>query len=125
MTRSLTAEDINVVVAKFYAAVRKDSTLSAVFNNHIDDWPEHEKKIAAFWRNAILRERSYEGNPMRAHQEAGDVTVGHFPIWLGLFDEVLMAELPEPLAQAWSRLAHRIGQGLSYGLAANTGVPQF
>lgn len=121
----LTAAQIDTVVAKFYAAVRHDPDLSAVFNNHIHDWPEHEIKIASFWRNAILRERSYSGNPMQAHQEAGDVKPAHFPIWLGLFDEVLHAELPPELANGWSRLAHRIGQGLSYGLTMSSDVPRF
>lgn len=116
----LTAEQIDTVVGKFYAAVRQDADLAPIFNNHIHDWPEHEIKIASFWRNAILRERSYAGNPMQKHQAAGDVKPDHFPIWLGLFDEVLHAELPPHLAHEWSRLAHRIGQGLSYGLSMQT-----
>lgn len=121
----LTAAQIDSVVATFYAAVRQDPELSVVFNNHIQDWPEHEIKIASFWRNAILKERSYSGNPMQAHQAAGDVKPDHFPIWLGLFDEVLHKELPPELANAWSRLAHRIGQGLSYGLTMSNEVPRF
>jgi len=119
----LTADQIDTVVGKFYAAVRQDADLAPIFNNHIHDWPEHEIKIASFWRNAILRERSYAGNPMQKHQAAGDVKPDHFPIWLGLFDEVLPAELPPHLADEWSRLAHRIGQGLSYGLAMQAGSP--
>lgn len=119
----LTADQIDTVVGKFYAAVRQDADLAPIFNNHIHDWPEHEIKIASFWRNAILRERSYAGNPMQKHQAAGDVKPDHFPIWLGLFDEVLHAELPPHLAHEWSRLAHRIGQGLSYGLAMQAGSP--
>jgi len=119
----LTADQIDTVVGKFYAAVRQDADLAPIFNNHIHDWPEHEIKIASFWRNAILRERSYAGNPMQKHRAAGDVKPDHFPIWLGLFDEVLQAELPPHLADEWSRLAHRIGQGLSYGLAMQAGSP--
>ena len=119
----LTAEQIDTVVGKFYAAVRQDADLAPIFNNHIHDWPEHEIKIASFWRNAILRERSYAGNPMQKHQATGDVKSDHFPIWLGLIDEVLHAELPPHLAHEWSRLAHRIGQGLSYVLAMQVGAP--
>jgi len=43
-----------------------------------------------------------------------------------LFDTVLEQELPYQLAREWSPLAHRIGRGLSYGLAsesAKVGVP--
>lgn len=122
----LSAGQIDTVVAKFYAAVRQDRDLAGIFNNHIHDWPEHEAKIARFWRNAILRERTYSGNPMQKHQDAGDVKAEHFPIWLGLFDEVLHTELEPHLAHEWSRLAHRIGQGLSYGLTMQTGAtPKF
>jgi hemoglobin len=122
----LSAEQIDAVVGKFYAAVRQDADLGPVFANHITKWPEHEAKIASFWRNAILRERSYSGNPMQKHQVAGDVKPEHFPIWLGLFDTVLHAELEPHLAHEWSRLAHRIGQGLSYGLSAQSdGTPKF
>ena len=126
----LNAEQIDRVVSKFYAAVRQDPTLSIVFDKHIDDWPEHEIKIASFWRNAILRERSYSGNPMQKHQAAGDVKVEHFPIWLDLFDKVLHEELPPELASGWSQLAHRIGQGLRFGLqtyateANGSAIPQ-
>jgi hemoglobin len=35
---------------------------------------------------------------------------------------VLMQELPDHLAQAWSALAHRIGRGLSYGLPQGDGT---
>lgn len=121
----LTADQIDTVVRKFYAAVRQDPDLAPVFANHIHDWAEHENKIASFWRNAILREWSYAGNPMQKYHAAGDVKPEHFPIWLGLFDDVLHAELPPHLAQEWSRLAHRIGQGLSYGLTISNDVPQF
>ena len=74
----LTADQIDTVVRKFYAAVRQDPDLAPVFANHIHDWAEHENKIASFWRNAILRERSYAGNPMQKHHAAGDVKPEHF-----------------------------------------------
>ena len=90
--------------------------LGPVFAGHIADWPGHEAKIAAFWRNAILYERSYDGNPMRVHMQAGDVRADHFPIWLGLFDETLRRTLPPDAARAWSALAHRIGAGLRMGV---------
>ena len=83
---------------------------------HVTDWPEHEEKIARFWRNAILYERSYDGNPMRTHMQAGDVKAEHFAPWLMLFDETLRRTLPEDTAAGWSALAHRIGAGLRMGV---------
>jgi hemoglobin len=114
----ITAQEISRVVAIFYTRVRADAVLGPVFAAHVSDWPEHEAKIAAFWRNAILRERSYNGNPMRVHVSRPDVKAEHFPIWLGLFHEVLRAELPTQTAQQWGALADRIGEGFRTGIVA-------
>lgn len=112
----ITAKDIDRVVAVFYAAVRKHEVLGPIFARHIDDWPAHEDKISRFWRNAILYERNYDGNPMRTHLAAGDVKAEHFAPWLMLFDETLRRVLPPEPAAAWSALAHRIGAGLRMGV---------
>jgi hemoglobin len=112
----ITAHDIARVVASFYAAIRQHPGLGPVFAAHVTDWPEHEAKIAAFWRNAILLERSYDGNPMLAHRQAGNVKGPMFPVWLALFDSVLTQELRPNQAAAWSALAHRIGSSLRMGV---------
>lgn len=112
----ITAGQIDRVVSRFYAAIRLDETLGPVFARHVTDWPAHEDKIVRFWRNAILFERSYDGNPMRAHMQAGDVRAEHFEPWLALFDRTLHETLPQPAAEAWSALAHRIGGGLRMGV---------
>lgn len=113
---AVSPEQIDRVVAVFYAAIRRHEVLGPVFANHVHDWPEHEAKIARFWRNAILYERGYDGNPMMAHMRAGDVRALHFPTWLALFDETLRRTLPPEPAEAWSVLAHRIGSGLRMGV---------
>lgn len=112
----VTPDDITRVVTEFYAAIRQHPGLGPVFAAHVTDWPAHEAKIAGFWRNAILYERSYDGNPLEVHRKAGDVRPGMFEPWLGLFDSVLKRTLaPEPAA-AWSALAHRIGRSLRAGV---------
>ncbi|SEP75228.1 group III truncated hemoglobin [Thalassovita taeanensis] len=124
----ITPEEINRVVAVFYEAIRHHPGLGPVFARHVDDWPSHEDKVAGFWRNAILHERSYDGNPMQAHREAGDVRPGMFSVWLALFDHVLQRELRPAQAAAWSELAHRIGRSLRAGvvekMAGPDGVPR-
>lgn len=120
----ITPDQIDRVVATFYAAVRRHPGLGPVFAVHVRDWPAHEAKIAAFWRNAILHERSYDGNPLAAHRKAGNVRLPMFAVWLGLFDSVLHLELPPDAAGQWSALAHRIGRGLMFGLqGADEGAP--
>ncbi len=113
---AITPAEIDRVVAVFYAAIRRHEELGPIFGRHVTDWPEHEAKIAGFWRNAILRERGYDGNPMRVHIAAGDVRAAHFAPWLMLFDETLRRTLEPEIAQAWSALAHRIGGGLRMGV---------
>ena len=117
----VTEAQIDQVVVAFYARVRSHPTLGPVFAAHVTDWPPHEEKIGRFWRNALLLQRCYDGNPMQVHKDAGNVKAQHFPVWLSLFDAVLLEELPEPLALSWSALAHRIGRGLSYGLPQESG----
>lgn len=107
---------IERVVKTFYARVRAHSGLGPIFAKHVQDWPAHEDKIVRFWASALLQERSYDGNPMRAHKLAGNVRPEHFICWLQLFDEVLNESLPREIAEKWSALAHRIGRGLSMGL---------
>ncbi len=120
----VTPEQIDAVVADFYAFVREHPGLGPVFARHVTDWPAHEAKIARFWRNAILFERGYDGNPLAVHRDAGDVRPGMFDPWLGLFDMVLRRNLPPEAAAAWSALAHRIGRSLRAGMVQpSTGGP--
>ncbi|WP_291727680.1 group III truncated hemoglobin [Leisingera sp. F5] len=114
----ITAGEIARVVTVFYAQVRAHPVLGPVFAAHVSDWAEHEEKITGFWRNAILRERSYSGNPMREHVSRPDVKAEHFPLWLGLFHEVLRGELPQRTALQWGALADRIGEGFRTGIVA-------
>lgn len=118
----ITAEEITLVVTEFYAAIREHPGLGPVFAVHVTDWPAHEDKIARFWRNAILLERGYDGNPLAVHRKAGNVRAPMFDIWLGLFDSVLKRHLRPETAQSWSELAHRIGRALQIGMA-DRGVP--
>ena len=93
----VTADQISRVVQTFYAAVRRHEVLGPVFAGHVTDWPAHEERIASFWRNAILYERGYDGNPMQVHRRAGDVKPAHFDDWLMLFDATLIRVLPRDL----------------------------
>ena len=112
----ITEAEIDRVVAAFYARVRAHHLLGPVFAARVSDWEGHEAKIGRFWKGAILFKAGYEGSPMMAHRRAGNVEGGHFPIWLGLFDDTLRRELDPLAAAGWSALVHRIGQGLRLGV---------
>ncbi|WP_127105916.1 group III truncated hemoglobin [Pararhodobacter zhoushanensis] len=121
----ITPEQIDAVVAEFYALIRQHPGLGPVFAAHVTDWPAHEARIAGFWRNAILYERSYDGNPMLVHKAAGNVRPGMFSAWLGLFELALNRQLPPDIAKAWLTMAERIGSSLRAGLVErhNDGPP--
>lgn len=120
---AITPEEIDRVVAEFYASVRTHPGLGPVFAAHVTDWPAHEGKIARFWRNAILHEPGYDGNPLAVHRRAGNVRPGMFDPWLKLFDSILRRNLDPATAAAWSALAHRIGRGLRYGVTEPATLP--
>ena len=113
----VTAEQINDQMRAFYIEIRRHPVLGPIFNERITDWPSHEEKIARFWRNAILHERSYDGRPQRVHMATPSVMPEHFPIWLDLFEEVAHRVLPETAALPWVMLARRIGDGMQMGVA--------
>ncbi len=116
----VTADQIDRIVAAFYAEVRVHPVLGPIFNGRIgtraDSWRHHEDKIARFWKNAILHERDYDGNPMQKHMATPEIEGWHFDPWLELFDRVLHRDLPPETAAAFSAFAHRIGRGLRMGV---------
>ena len=111
----VTPAQIDAQVAAFYAEVRAHPELGPIFANHVQDWPAHEEKIGRFWRNAILREGVYDGSPMLAHRDAGDVRAEHFPVWLALFDAVLAR-------MGKGRDGHGHGQGGHGGMGGGKGM---
>ncbi len=120
---AVTRSEIDRVVAVFYAAIRQHPGLGPVFAAHVADWPAHETRVADFWANTILHERSYDGSPVSAHVNAGNVHPGMFESWLALFDRTLRAELRPDQAEAWSALAHRIGRSLRAAVVDREKLP--
>ena len=119
----VTRPEIERVVAAFYARIRAHPGLGPVFAAHVTDWPAHEAKIADFWANTILHERCYDGSPVAAHVQAGNVQPGMFSTWLTLFDRVLAEELNPAQSAAWSALAHRIGRSLRAAVVDRETLP--
>lgn len=118
----VTEAQIRQVADRFYVRVRADPQLAPIFHETIgydaDIWEAHIAKITRFWRNALLREPVYSGNPMLVHSGISAIQPKHFAIWLGIFDQVLVEVLPADTATMWSRTAHRIAGGLSMGMEA-------
>lgn len=87
-------DDISKLVNAFYAKVRADETIGPIFNSIITDWDEHLEKLTDFWQMNIFGDRIYDGNPIKAHQHADEVSVEkitpyHFGTWLNLWFETI------------------------------------
>ncbi len=117
----ITAGEIDALVAEFYRRIRAHPGLGPVFARAITpedgpEWRVHEAKIAAFWRNAVGIDRSYDGNPMQVHVANRDVHPGMFSTWLALFDVTAHDVLPAEKADKIHALATRIGAGMRYAV---------
>lgn len=123
----VTRTDIERVVTVFYKRIRSHPILGPAFAQSIPNtseaWKPHETKIANFWANAILHERSYSGNPMAVHMSTPHVHADHFPIWLDLFEASLRDTLQPNQAHSFNALARRIGRGLQMGLTYQRAAP--
>ncbi len=111
--------DIELVVSRFYARIRRDDLLGPVFAIRInaDQWDRHEKHIVDFWSSIFLKTGRFKGNPMLKHLTLSGLTPTHFRRWLDLFSNTAEEALSEDKARAFGEMAERIAQSLQMGLA--------
>lgn len=82
-------DDIRLLVDTFYGKIRKDTMLSDIFNNVIQDrWPVHLNKMYRFWQTVLLDEHTYYGSPFVPHAPL-PVEGEHFDRWVVLFNETV------------------------------------
>lgn len=113
----VTEEALGRLVERFYAKVRSDDLLGPVFDDAVEDWPEHLGRLQAFWSSVMLTSGRYKGRPLPAHLKLGAaMTPERFERWLALWQET-SSELFEPGAAAALQLkAGRIAQSLALGI---------
>lgn len=113
----LTEADLELLVNRFYAAVRQDPDLGPIFNDAIGDWPHHLGKLTAFWSSVMLMSGRYHGRPMQAHLLHADrITPALFDRWLALWAETTEALFSPAIAAGLQEKAGRIGDSLQMGL---------
>lgn len=105
------------LVEAFYDRVRTDAELGPIFNDAIDNWPHHLKKLTAFWSSVMLTSGRYKGQPVPAHMKHKDrITPELFDRWLGLWKQAT-DELMEPVAAlALQEKAARIAESLKLAM---------
>ena len=80
----MTVEDVRIFVDSFYEKIRQDELLATVFNEKIQNWPQHLEKMYAFWQTVLLGKHAYNGSPFPPHAKL-PINHIHFTKWLELF----------------------------------------
>lgn len=114
----VTEATIRALVDRFYACVRRDPALQAVFADAIaeDAWPPHLEKMYAFWSSVMLTSGRYKGNPVSVHRKVAGIEPALFANWLDLF-EATAADLFIPeVAERFVSTARRIAESLKLAL---------
>lgn len=110
-----TEDEVVRLVHDFYAKVRTDPVLAAVFDAHVDDWDHHLSKMVDFWSSTLRGTARYRGTPMPKHVALPGLTPALFHRWLALFDETLETIDNPPMRARASELARRIAESLWFG----------
>jgi hemoglobin len=111
---------IERLIHSFYADVRADPMLAPIFAAIIEDWTPHLAQMCAFWSSVVLMTGRYHGRPMDKHFPP-PIDAAHFDRWLALFEIAARRECPPAAAEVFIEHAHRIGESLELGLAAQRG----
>lgn len=105
------------LVTAFYARVRGDSELGPIFNNAVDDWPEHLEKLTSFWSSVMLTSGRYKGQPVPAHRKhLNHITPALFERWLALWKQTTDELMTPGAAAALQSKADRIAESLQLAL---------
>ena len=113
-----TDEQIETLVATFYARIRRDEVLGPIFPNAIgEDWTAHLKTMCDFWSSVMNTSGRYKGKPIPAHVKLPGIEPRHFEHWLRLFSETAHALFEAELAAMFVERAERIAESLKLGFA--------
>jgi hemoglobin len=112
---------IAALVDRFYAKARRDPLIGPVFNEAIEDWDEHLRKLYAFWSSVMLTTGRYKGNPMAAHMKL-PIQPHFFERWLALWQETADEVFAPQPAASFRDKANRIAESLRLGLFYRPGA---
>lgn len=131
MTHGWEIDDASLqrLVDAFYARVRADEALGPIFNDAIDDWPEHLEKLGAFWSSVMLTSGRYKGQPVPAHRKhQARITPELFDRWLGLWkqttDELMAPHAAAALQDKAARIAESLQLAMFFRLERTVNLPQ-
>jgi hemoglobin len=108
------------LVRAFYDRARKDPLIGPIFENKVDDWEGHFRRMCAFWSSVALMSGRYHGQPMVAHLPL-PIDTPHFDRWLQIFGQTARDVCPPSAAAHFLDRAHRIADSLELGIASRKG----
>ena len=118
-------DQIETLVATFYARIRQDDVLGPIFLAAIgEDWTAHLKTMCDFWSSVMNTSGRYKGKPIPAHVKLPGIEPRHFEHWLRLFSATAHALFEADLAAMFVQRAERIAEGLKLGFAFTAERPE-
>lgn len=109
--KPVSRDELAAVVVRFYEVAREDPLIGPVFMERVGNWDAHLEKMTRFWASALLREGSYQGNPIQKHRSMG-LTHDQFVSWLELFEQTAIEVLGQGRSAELVGLAQRMGQSI-------------
>jgi len=120
-----TDDQIETLVARFYAQIRSDAELGPIFHAAIgEDWTAHLKTMCDFWSSVMNTSGRYKGKPIPAHIKLKGIEPRHFERWLRLFSETTHALFDATLAAMFVQRAERIAESLKLAFAFHADRPE-
>jgi hemoglobin len=120
-----TDDQIESLVAAFYARIRTDSELGPIFHRVIgEDWTAHLKTMCDFWSSVMNTSGRYKGKPIPAHIKLPGIEPRHFQRWLRLFSETARKQFDTQLAGLFVQRAERIAESLKLAFAFHAEKPE-
>jgi hemoglobin len=125
MPQYATDDQIETLVATFYARVRKDPELGPIFLDAIgEDWTAHLKTMCDFWSSVMNTTGRYKGKPIPAHLKLSGIEPRHFEHWLRLFSDTAHTLFDPGLAAMFVQRAERIAESLKLAFAFHAERPE-
>jgi len=111
----MTANDIGVIVQRFYRALVPDPLLGSLFEEYGVDWAHHIPKLERYWRHVLFDEPAPAVNTIAAHapvQRAVPFDRRHIDRWLELWEETVDELFVGPFAERAKVRARQVGRAL-------------
>ena len=120
-----TDDQIESLVAAFYARIRTDAELGPIFLKAIgEDWTAHLKTMCDFWSSVMNTTGRYKGRPIPVHLKLPGIEPRHFAHWLQLFSATAHELFGKELAGMFVERAERIAESLKLGFAFHAKNPE-